>query len=298
MICRQRHVYAVLPLLVLGWGTPGLVAEPFSAGLFADLIDEGVSIEGESFRLTPPQADPRLPQEELAAAQRKLAGSRGWTQFTRDSIVAPVHIALDYLKGADGQRIGLRVHFAFVVHADVQTLRDGDLMQDMFAAETDASQRDGFHAEPIDQQVLADQGFEIKDASSYGWLETVLLNKITLSGVIRSERLDANTFFRIVWVLDEQFTGSQSAQTRYRNEWSELDRDDLGNQIRSQPVPYQGTAGYLSVSPVHQIENASLIEAEVILHEPKDWFSGSNLLRSKVPLIIQESARKLRRGLK
>ncbi len=284
--------------MILLWTSPGFAAEPFADGLLAELLADGVSIGKESVRLTPPQADPRLSQQELAAAQRKLAGSRGWTQFTRDSMVAPVHIDLDYLKGADGERVGQRAHFAFVVHADLPTLRDDDLMQEMFTAETDASEREGFRAKAIDRQTLIDEGIEVNDASTYGLLETVLLNKIALTGVMRSERMDANNFFAVAWKLDDRFSGHPPAHTEYRNEWRKLDRDELGNLTRGQPNPYAGTAGYLIVSPVDGLEGASLVEAEVILHEPKEWFSGSNLLRSKLPLIIQESARKLRRGLK
>jgi hypothetical protein len=36
----------------------------------------------------------------------------------------------------------------------------------------------------------------------------------------------------------------------------------------------------------------------MLMHEPTQWFSGSNFIRSKLPLAIQEGARSFRRSLR
>jgi hypothetical protein len=61
--------------------------------------------------------------------------------------------------------------------------------------------------------------------------------------------------------------------------------------------PYEGAGGYMHVAKLSDPSGACLIETWMVLHEPTEWFRGSNLLRSKLPLMIQESVRKFRRHL-
>ena len=39
------------------------------------------------------------------------------------------------------------------------------------------------------------------------------------------------------------------------------------------------------------------IECHMIFDEPRGWFGGANLLRSKLPLAVQEEVRNFRRRL-
>jgi hypothetical protein len=176
-------------------------------------------------------------------------------------------------------------------------MRDTDAMKQMFASETESSKSEGFQSEPVDEPTLQKIGIELAAGESYGWLQTTLLNKVEISGVIRSQRYEGENYLAIVWKLDERFAGPTSLSQRYENTWRKLERDELGNLARSEDHPYAGSAGYLFVTSLQDQPEASLLEGEVILHEAEDWFGGSNLLRSKLPLIIQESARKLRRGV-
>ncbi len=291
-----------LALFVLGaWGFAASAAraeQPSENRLLTELLDRGVRIGDEMVPLRAPIADPDLPEAELVSAQQSLAGARGWKAFIRDSVVAPVHIDLDYLSDRDGARIGIRTHFAFVVHADVARLRDDRSMRDLFEGAAEASEKEDFRSQAIDPHQLDDLGMEADEKSSFGWLEIALLNKVLLSAVLRSERVENGDCDWIAWKIDERFTRREPPHPRYRNEWRELRRDELGREVLGPAVPYAGAAGYLLVTPVEGVDGASLIEAEIVLHEPPEWFSGSNLLRSKLPLMIQESARKLRRGLR
>ena len=248
--------------------------------------------------LAEPETAPTKSPEALAAAQRGLAGKRPWDQFVRDSVVAPVQIGLEYLKDEQGQRVGQRVHFAFVVHAAVSTLRDSEAMERMFASEVGDSESEGWNSQPLGGDELQGLEIEQEEGESYGWLQVTLLNKIEVIGVIRSQRQQGDDFIAITWKLDEQFTGPGPWRREYQNLWREWKRDDIGNPIRTEGHPYAGAAGYLIITAMPEVPNASMVEGLLVLHEPEEWFGGSNLLRSKLPLMIQESARKLRRGLK
>ena len=42
---------------------------------------------------------------------------------------------------------------------------------------------------------------------------------------------------------------------------------------------------------------AVLVEYHLVFEEPQGWFGGSNLLRSKLPLVCQDGVRKFRRRM-
>jgi hypothetical protein len=270
------------------------------AGLMDGLLSSGVVVSaGQSVLLSPPVFDPKGRSEDRLTAASSIAGSKGWKQFCRNSVVAPVRIDLDYLRNSDGKRIGQRMHIAFVVHVGIETLCDADMMRRLLGGNDESSERpEGFHSESIDREALEVIGVDEMQACSYSWLKFVLLKKVELQAVIRSQRTEGEGHFTIAWVLDERFTDREPPDDEYRNEWVRRDRDELGNTTRGEPHPYSGAGGYLAVSGLEQIAGASLVEAELVFCEPDAWFSGSNLLRSKLPLIVQESVRRFRRELR
>lgn len=305
---RFTFALAVLAIATFSSSATGQDAWP---GRMGDLIAGGLVIGGQDVKLNAPKFDPRSPSEERSAAQERLAGAHGWKRFSRNSVVAPVKIELAYLKNESDQRIGHRVHVAYVVHAGLDTLRDADLMGDLFGKPSDGDSdhddetaressegEESFLSEELDPKELAALQIEPEEGVSYGWLEFLLLKKVDLQGVIRSQRWEEENFVAISWELDDRFSDQNPAHETYRNEWIRRDRGPNGELMLSDPKPYSGVAGYLVISTIAGLGNASLIEAEVVLHEPEGWFNGSSLLRSKLPLILQESARRFRRGLK
>ncbi|MGI9473881.1 MAG: hypothetical protein ACR2NZ_20225 [Rubripirellula sp.] len=296
---------------------PGLVfgQDPWP-GRLGELVSSGIVIAGERVPIQSPSVDPRGQSELRMAAQEKLAGAHGWTRFSRNSVVAPVKIELAYLKNEAGDRVGHRIHVAYVVHAGIETLRDSDLMGGLFGGSTskeaetkdpeseaskaleDQKADESFRSEQMDDATVTSLGIESQPGVGFGWLEFLLLKKVELQGVIRSNRFEGVDYVAITWELAEEFTDREPVHERFRNEWVRRDRSPSGSLIRSEATSFAGAAGYLVLSSVDGTDNACLIEAEVVLHEPEGWFNGSNLLRSKLPLILQESARRFRRGLK
>ena len=71
-----------------------------------------------------------------------------------------------------------------------------------------------------------------------------------------------------------------------------------GAQQLGDPHPYSGFGGYIKVSELVEPAGALLIEMHFVFDEPEGWFGGKNLLRTKLPLAVQENVRKFRGELK
>lgn len=203
-------------------------------------------------------------------------------QFVRDSAVAPVRIKLKYIKDDEGVRLGHEVHLAFVAHASIDDFSNEKLLANLF----DEDPVDESQSSEVNPQTLESLG--ISDASKtvrYRNVHFDLLDKVKLDGVVRVEQTEGQLWRRLDLVLDERFS----------NQWSKLDDD-------SNATAYAGFRAWIVVTQMAKElvdgNEAVLIEARLALHEPEGWFSGSNFLRSKLPIALQEAARQLRRKLK
>jgi hypothetical protein len=82
---------------------------------------------------------------------------------------------------------------------------------------------------------------------------------------------------------------------QFPNRWLPLARDEAGTQKLGQPHPYHAAGGYLKATRLHEPAGAVLVEYHLVFDEPAGWFSGANLLRSKLPIVCQDGVRRFRR---
>ena len=229
-------------------------------------------------------------EQDRISAVTQVAGGIGWKRFSRDSKVAPIEIDMEYVKDSEGNRVGHLVYVAFVLHADIDLLRDQQRMEELLSGVGDETESGQYSAQEIGSDELARIGVDRTDESNkYFQFRMPLLDRVLVQGVVHSEFTDDGDV-AISWILDPRF---RSDGKSIGNRWSRLEPGDAGEE----PKPYQGAGGYLYISPLTEPAGACFVEARMAIHEPSEWFRGSNLLRSKLPLMIQESVRKLRREL-
>ena len=83
----------------------------------------------------------------------------------------------------------------------------------------------------------------------------------------------------------------------FPNQWQSVTRNDLGQLVLGEAVPYVAAGFYVKATRLQGEEDAIFIEYHHVFEEPEGWFRGVNLLRSKLPLIVQDRVRKFRRQL-
>lgn len=274
----------------------GHLALADDATLLDDITGKGVAIlDDQTCVLPKPSLQPGLDAAARKEVLDDLAGGRGWKHFSRKSISAPVAIKVQYVKDANGERIGHQVHSVFVAHASLETLKNAELMEQMFLQpESSNEESEDFSASELEPAELKAAGIEaVAEHESYRLVELPLLKKVIVRGVMRSQRLVSDDSVTLVWEIDPRFTGDATN----RNTWASVSTDDSETLVEGEKQPYRGAGGYMHISELSELENACLVESYFVLHEPSEWFRGSAMLRSKLPLLLQDSAKKFRRKL-
>ncbi len=272
-----------------------------AADLFTELTGPGLVFTGANGVPQPVHLPASTLSADMSDAQRtpaleRLAGKLEWNRFVRDAVTAPVMVDIEAIDAGDGERLGLLVHNAFVAHATLDTLHDSELMQQLFGRPSSNQESAGVVTEELSSEELSRLGFAEPAASSdsFAYLELPLLNQVIVRGVIRIQKRQRAGAIEFAWRLDERFNSVE----KYASRWTKLERNEVGKLFEGESFPYAGFGGWLGAYQL-QVDEPSplLIESQMLLREPTEWFAGSNFLRSKLPLSLQENARTFRRKL-
>ncbi|HEY6565643.1 MAG TPA: hypothetical protein VIY86_14235, partial [Pirellulaceae bacterium] len=120
-----------------------------------------------------------------------------------------------------------------------------------------------------------------------------ILDRVRLSTVGRACATDSGESLLVAGYVDPRFRNG----ARYRNTWQSISKATDGSELLGEPQPYAGAAYVVKVAPLRAYEDLLFVEAHVVFVEPEGWFQGANLLRSKLPPVIQVSVRAFRRDL-
>ncbi|QDV68959.1 hypothetical protein Poly24_26720 [Rosistilla carotiformis] len=208
-----------------------------------------------------------------AEQQRKVIASLGrrFEDFTKEGINSPIDIPRAVKKSVDGGVFRTYSYF-FTVHTSLETLSDENLLTKLFSDNKN------------DQGEGEDLGAVGDDKYSYAH-EPDLLKRISLSMVLRSNdaKSDASVYAGSIVVAADP-------ENRHQSSWAPLDSPD-------EKQPYLGMGIYTKATPLVELPDVLFFEAHMVFYEPKAWFRGKNLLGAKLPIMIQDQVRTLRRGV-
>jgi hypothetical protein len=120
------------------------------------------------------------------------------------------------------------------------------------------------------------------------------LDKVELHQTSRCVLTRTKDSILIASVLDPRFASDREFPNAYR----QLERNELGEIKKGPMKPYRGAGGYLKATRLDDPPNSLFIEYRLVFSEPHDWFDGANLLRSKLPVLLQSRVREMRRELR
>lgn len=250
-----------------------------------------------------------LPASDLATTDalaadvwERMAGRQGWKRFAAESRLAPVSVAIDAQEVA-GTRVGHLVTTRFVLRAPLAAFSDDDQAAQSLGLDVDSP---GSMFRPLTAEECTAAGVEpaADGSEQYALVELTLLNRVVVRGVIRVQRQRTDRGWVLAWAFDHRFDAEQNLKVTASKRAS----NELGERVAESAVAYAGAAGVVVVRELSADERTAaghatdeppvvIVESRLAVAEPQDWFAGSNLLRSKIPLITQEGVRDLRRRL-
>jgi hypothetical protein len=266
--------------------------------VYDELMRRGVTIG--------PQEVVRLPAptltDGLTAAQQRLAieavaeGIHTWEELTRRSVVAPFVLKLPKDDTEQG-RLGRRVDLWFVAYGNMSTLENNEWLERQFKAtgsETDPE--NGAVIKVLPESELQRHGLKPPrgpEDPQFVFAELTLLDRVRLSVTTRGAKLQSPESVISSSMLEPCFANDPQNPNR----WRPILRDDNGRRYLGKAEPYFGYGSYAKATRLVDPPGAILIEYHVAFAEPEGWFNGTNLLRSKLPILAQMIVRQLRREL-
>jgi hypothetical protein len=266
--------------------------------VYEELMRRGVAIgPREVVRLPAPTvADGLTAAQQRQALEAIADGTHTWEDLTRRSVVAPFVLKLPKDENEQG-RMGRRVDLWFVAYGNISTLENNEWLERQFkttGSETDPE--NGAVVKALPESELLRHGLrppQGPEDPQFVFAELTLLDRVRLSVTTRGAKLQSSESVISASMLEPRFANDpQNA-----NRWRPVLRDDNGRRYLGKAEPYAGYGSYAKATRLINPPGAILIEYHVAFAEPEGWFNGTNLLRSKLPILAQLIVRQLRREL-
>jgi hypothetical protein len=232
--------------------------------------------------------DAKKQQEVLA----KVAGEDyPVEELLRPSVVAPYVLKYRDVKPSDPEAPAYGIDLWFVAHGDLDTLTGKDFLDKWQAAQKDREVHVLTAAE-LAKRKLEDR-VEQKRQERFANTVFTVLDRVQVSGTLHTVLTRQPESILAAAVVDPRFRDDPE----FPNRWRSLSRDDDGKPVLGEPHPYGGAAAYLKITKLAEPAGALFVEYHLVFTEPKGWFGGANLLRSKVQILAQSEVRAFRREL-
>ncbi|HEY1189618.1 MAG TPA: hypothetical protein VGE74_18370 [Gemmata sp.] len=260
--------------------------------LFRRLLDPGLEV-GAGAKVKFPA--PTMPDGLSGAKQKEvikglIGNDYSYDEFTRDSVVAPQLLRIDDIKPSDPKAPARRVDVWFIAYGDFKRLEDDKFLDKLTNV---GKSNGGGKGGPLKPEDLTKRKIEIKKGNEkrevYGTFEFDFLEKVRLTGTGHALWSRTRDSVVIAAEIDPRF----AADKEFPNQWRSLGGDKVGPAN-----PWGGAAMYLKITKLAEPADAVLVEQHIIFAEPTGWFDGANLLRSKLPLAVQQNVRTVRQEFK
>lgn len=275
-------------------GVPGARAEAPNV-IFDELFSPSATPGATSLRLPAPTMGDGL---DAAAQQKALAqladDSHPLEGLLRKSVVAPfvLKISDEKTPGAGLSGTGRRVDVWFIVHGDFARLTSEDFLLNQITPETKPDQeRSNFQGHTLSGGEL--QARRIAPASNERLFHLAfnLFDRVQVSATNHAMLTRSDDSALVAGRIDPRF----DADSTLPNRWQSLTRDSLSRLQAGPARPYRAAVWYVKATRLHEPAGAMLVEHHIAFDEPQAWFDGANLLRSKLPLLVQDAIRRFRR---
>jgi hypothetical protein len=278
----------------------GLLGAAPENSVLKQLVEQGVPVgNGGLVKLPAPSMPDGLdgPSQQQVLA-RIAAPNRRVSDLTRKSVVSPFVLKLGDVSTSDEKRPFRTIDLWFIAYGRLGLFSQEEFLQKLVeTAESSKKGRLPFVKGILKRDEMKELGLFVEDTperiqrffySTFGLFDRVLVSATRRVVVTRCP-----DSVSIAAIVDPRFTRSPS----HPNHWQTVARDDRDEFKFGPPQPYESAGLYAKVTRLADPAGALFIEYHHAFCEPEAWFSGTSLLRSKLPMVVQDGVRKLRRRL-
>jgi hypothetical protein len=261
--------------------------------VFQQLRDPGVAIGKIHVALPAPAMADGLDAKSQRAIIDKLAGNDiPVDELLRRSPVAPHILKQRALPGAAPDLPCHGIDVWYIAYGSMETLGRRDYIEKALAAARKDRKVRLLTADELAKRKLSEKSGE-QFEERYNYASFSVLDRVLVSGTNHVMLSRSDDSLLLASELDPRF----AEDTEFPNRWQSMEKDDEGMTKLGTPTPYAGSAGYLKVTRLVEPKGALFVEYHQVFAEPRAWFGGANLLRSKIPIVVQGEVRALRREM-
>lgn len=252
-----------------------------------------VSLAGVVLKFPAPLVSADATAEAEKAALVKLAGSdRAFGELTRDSVTAPLILRTHDEPAGTGGTIRW-ADLWFVVHASLDEVDPATVGASATEGKTVEAANMKFTGKRLGEKELVARGIPRNEAKGqkewYVHVTSRLLGRLHVEATDRIVATKGDGYWLVASRTDPRFDSDGNEP----NSWHTIERKGA-DETAGPAMTYPGGASYVQIKTMASVPGALLIESHVAFFEPKAWFDGAPVLRSKIGVVTQDRVRGLR----
>lgn len=295
------HPMNTMPIVLLSVALAASTLAASENPVFDELLQKGVTTsQGVAVQLPPPILPDGLDAAGQKAALAKAADPRTpLEEMMQDSVYAPAAVKIRSAKASDEEEgpTVRTIDVWFIVRGDWNVLTSKDFFESAIHTKDEGPSRVIVEAGMLNDQELAERKLTavVKEDFEERFLYTTfrLFDRVQVSVTRFSVLTKSKNSSMAAGRLDPRFLHDAA----HPNEWRPLIRDERTEVKLGDAQPFSHAGGYAKITRLLEPDNAVLVECHLVYEEPYGWFDGANLVRQKVPLMVNEKVRVFRRKL-
>jgi hypothetical protein len=275
-----------------------LAAEPANA-IYDQLTHEGLVVDTEGkkrIKLPAPAMADGLDAARQRAVIENLPRRRPYNEMVRDAIVAPVATEIENLPAQGGDPLR-RIDVWYIVYGKLDQFFDEKLANSMADLGRGEKRDEANGGGSLPNEVLKRYGIDARQEATikeqFVYNTGVLFDKVQVGATRHVVATRGDESIIVTATIDPRFNNDP----KYGNFWCSVDNESRPPKLGERHL-YTTSGSYTKITKLKEPPGAILVEHHYLTSEPYGWFRGAPLLSSKLPMVIQDSVRKLRRELR
>jgi len=250
--------------------------------LLDSLLDPGLVVgPGLKAKLPHPTMPDGLDASEQKGVIAALIGDDySYGDFIRRSTVTPYRLRIQDVTPSDSNAPARGIDVSFVAY------------DDKFVGWLASAVKGARMGQLLTKDHLEKRGIRFSDGmpEAYRHVEFDFLGKVHLKATVRVVWTKTHESVLVAAEVDPRFLGD----SEFPNQWQPVLREG-GIRKLGPANSWDGAGLYQKITRLAEPAGALFVEQHIIFSEPTGWFDGANLLRSKLPLVVQNNVRMTRR---